>query len=220
MSPAGIPELGRPNPPVAPAIVLLFVFKVAFSPTPAVFGRSGVSCGPSPRVWWGQGCLGSKNTGDGIWYSKPSSNILGTWRWVLWTFSLLPSSLPLQERTYFLKSIYRHIKVLYHAVLAGIPLLLWSVIYQPHPAFCFFPGYSVLSPCLTIPLCVLLFFCLFGTSMAATPDLVLSGRSQRSAFCRVLASLMLCAQSTVVCSMVCFQRSWVEVVWDVIHQYF
>lgn len=78
------------------------------------------SCGTSPHPWCGQECLGSKNTGDGIWYSKPSSNILGTWRWVSWTFSLLPSSpCPFERKLIFLKSIYRHIKVLYHAVLTG-----------------------------------------------------------------------------------------------------
>lgn len=84
---------------------------------------------------------------------------------------------------------------------------------SPTSCFLFLPWLQCFVSLLYHPrVCPAISLCLFGISMAATPDLVLSGRRRPSAFCRVLASLTLCAQSAVVCSMVCFQRSWVEVV--------
>lgn len=61
--------------------------------------------------------------------------------------------------------------------------------------FLYWGSYIILSSFFTLPVCFLLFPCLFGISVAATPGLVLSWRRPSRTFDCVLASLVRCAQS-------------------------
>lgn len=159
-------ELGRPNPTVAAGVILWLGFKEAFSHTPCcVQQKPRVSLGLlwplSPSLMWLR-LFGGLRTQE---MAYGTQNLLaiswGTRRWVLWTFPLLPSSLSFQERTYFLKSVYRHIKVLYRAIYIGRNTI-FIVLCNLSPKSCFlflsWGGYSVLSSYFTIPVCFLLFF--------------------------------------------------------------